>query len=515
LYFYPKVIGMILSAVNSLVRLYTTNRFKRFSGVHDHAALAQEKVLHKILCHCAETKFGTQYRITDKLNPTEYADRIPIFTYEALYPFIERMLYGESDVLWPGRINFFAKSSGTTNDKSKYIPFTDELMDDNVIASSWDAMGMIYTKREEAKIFAEKSLIMGGSLGPFADFPSVTVGDVSAIMLHRMPWIGRPFYTPDFETALLSNWDEKIARMTRICSQENVVMFGGVPTWTMVLFDKILDFTGKKNMLEVWPNVRTYMHGGVNFDPYRSQFYKYLPTEEFDYVEIYNASEGFFAIQDSTEKEGMLLLMDNGVYYEFIPMDVFDTEGQYTIGIQNVELGVNYALVISTVSGLYRYLIGDTIQFTTINPYRIKITGRTQQYINVFGEELMVSNTDTAITKVSREFDVSIKEYTVAPIFLEQNNQGGHQWLIEFQGPQPLEMEAFTRRLDEELRAVNSDYDAKRYQDMAIKQLDIVVASSNAFHKWLSHKGKLGGQSKIPRLSNSRKYFEEIRQFCQ
>jgi len=354
--------------------------------------------------------------------------------------------------------------------------------------------------------FAKKSLIMGGSLETFDPFPRTRIGDVSAVMIQRMPFIGRPFYTPDFETALLSDWEEKIERMAKITPKEDLVMLGGVPTWTIVLFDRILELTGKDHMLEVWPNAKAYLHGGVGFAPYQTQFEKYLPSDEFTYQEVYNASEGFIGLQDSQDIKALLLLTDNGMFFEFE-----DMASGNVVPLSGVEPEVNYSLIMSSNAGLWRYRIGDTVQFVSTRPHRFIITGRTKQFINAFGEEVMVANTDEALARTAKAFGVVADEYSVAPIYMQNRDKGGHEWIIEFQ-KSPENTEDFAQQLDKNLRALNSDYDAKRSYDLALNQLKLHAAPPGTFHGWMKSRGKFGGQNKVPRLSNDRRYIDQILQ---
>ena len=421
------------------------------------------------------------------------------------------MMRGEKDVLWPGYVRWFSKSSGTTGEKSKYIPVTKEHMKQCHIRGTWDSLTIMYENNPNARVFWGKSLVMGGSLEQYSEYPATTIGDVSAIMTKNMPFICRPFFTPDFETAMLPNWDEKIERMAQILiNEEKLVSIGGVPTWTIVLFRRILEISGKKHLLEVWPNLQAYVHGGVSFIPYKEQFRQFLPSENFIYKEVYNASEGYFAVQDTLHNTGLLLLPDNGIYYEFLPMDQWDTEYPQAIPLEQVETGKNYALLITTNAGLWRYKIGDTLMFTSIHPYRIKITGRTQQFVNAFGEEVMVANTDKALATTCRHTGAIVSDYTVAPIYFSRSGKGGHEWIVEFE-KEPDDIEQFRTLLDQNLQTVNSDYEAKRYKNMALKKLQLVVAPPGTFYRWLRTKGKLGGQHKVPRLSNNRKVLEDIR----
>jgi hypothetical protein len=465
-------------------------------------------LLRGILDRAKHTEFGKAHRFELISHAKAFARQVPVHDYDALKPDIQRMMYGAKDILWPGQIKWYAKSSGTTQDKSKFIPVSNENLKECHIKSSWDSVALLYERRPDMQVFSEKNLVMGGSLSTFEPYPETTYGDVSAIMVHHMPLVGRPFYTPDFETALLANWDEKIERIAQICSRENVTSFGGVPTWTIVLFRRILEITGKSNMLEVWPEVKAYLHGGVGFEPYKAQFKEFIPTDQFVYQEIYNASEGFFACQDRSDPD-MLLLLENGMYFEFIPESEWDKEHPEAIPLWEVELDQQYGLVVSNNSGLWRYTPGDTIKFTSLHPYRIQITGRMHQFINAFGEEVMISNTDQAIAKTCADCQAVIRDYTVAPVYFEGTKKAKHQWIVEFEHP-PHCLESFASSLDIHLQNLNSDYEAKRYQDMALENLEIIDAPFGTFNRWLDSKGKLGGQHKVPRLSNHRKVVDEV-----
>lgn len=498
---------MINDSFNTIIKFYLSFRYRRIAKFMQHPKSTQDKVHAVLLDRLAQTSYGKSFS-KNIIKRKDYASALPIVEYDDIKNHIFEMMAGNSDILWPGKTSYFAKSSGTTGDTSKYIPVTPEKLKKNLAGSSWDAMALLYHLRKDANVFGAKNLVMGGSLQKLDDFPDAIVGDVSAIMIHTMPSIGRPFYTPDFETALMSDWEEKIERMADICSKENVVLFGGVPTWTILLFQRILEKTGKKNMLEVWPEVRTYVHGGVGFEPYKKQFKEFIPTEDFNYMEAYNASEGYFGVQDRNE-EGMLLLLDNGIYYEFIPMEEMEKDEPQTISLEEVELGKNYALVISTFGGLWRYLPGDTVTFTSLHPYRIKVTGRTKHFINVFGEEVMIGNTDKALAMTTKIIPAKIRDYTVAPIFLSITSKGGHEWMIEFE-EEPTNLDSFAQLLDDNLKSINSDYAAKRHRDLALDRLRIVKVPPGTFLNWMRARGKIGGQNKVPRLSNDRKYIEQL-----
>jgi hypothetical protein len=474
---------------------------------------AQAAWFKQLIQSAKHTQWGRHYGYSSIKTPAQYAERVPIREYDQFKPYIERMMHGEKDVLWHGQVRWFAKSSGTTSEKSKFIPVTRQNLKSCHIRGTWDTMNLFYQNRKDARQFECKSMIMGGALDTFEPYPATKYGDVSAIMIHHMPGVGKPFFTPDFETALLHDWEEKVERLAQIGAKEqNMVMIGGVPTWTVVLFRRILELTGKDHMLDVWPNFQVYIHGGVSFTPYRKQFQQFFPGNQVSYQEIYNASEGYFAAQDDFASDDMLLLLNNGIYYEFLPMSEWDSPAPKAIPLEEVVPGQNYALVITTNSGLWRYLLGDTVTFTSIYPYRIKITGRTKHFVNAFGEEVMVENTDKAIAETCKALDATVLEYTVAPVYFEGDNKGGHEWLIEFDR-QPDDLETFARLLDQNLQLVNSDYEAKRFKSIALKQLKLHPVPPGTFHDWLRSKGKFGGQNKVPRLANHRKYINEILDF--
>ncbi|MGB3130875.1 MAG: GH3 auxin-responsive promoter family protein [Saprospiraceae bacterium] len=485
---------------------YKINRFSE--QPHE----SQEEELMSILDTAKYTEWGQKYHFADVLTANDWRQRLPVQDYESIKTDIFRMMKGEFDVLWPGRVSYFSKSSGTTNDKSKYIPVTEENHKDCHVRGGWRQLALMYENIPDPRIIEGKSIIMAGSsTNNLSEFPGSTIGDVSAIVLQRIPYVGKLHLSPDLDIALMSDFETKLEKIAEICIHEDIRMMAGVPTWAMVVFDKILEKTGKSNILEVWPRMQIFIHGAVSFGPYREPFKKYFPSDEFYYQETYNASEGYFAVQSDFASDDMLLLLDNGVYYEFIPMEEWESEFPNTLLLSEVEVGKNYAIVITTNSGLYRYKIGDTVTFTSLAPYKIKITGRTKQFINVFGEEVMVANTDAALIKTCEMYDAKMKEYTVAPIFLNANGKGGHEWIIEFE-KQPSDVNLFAATLDENLRKINSDYDAKRYHDLALVSLKLNVAPEGTFMKWMKSKNKIGAQQKVPRLSNQRTNLEEILQ---
>jgi hypothetical protein len=422
---------------------------------------------------------------------------------------IERTRQGEQNVIWNEPIKWFAKSSGTTNAKSKFIPVSNSALEDCHYKGSKDLLCLYLNNNEESQMFVGKSLRLGGSSQIYED-NNTYFGDLSAILIENMPMWAEFSSTPSNKVSLMSEWESKLAAIISETKTENVTSFAGVPSWLLVLMNRILTETGKENLFELWPNLEVYFHGGVSFEPYKEQYKNLLPNKDFKYYEIYNASEGFFAIQDLNFSNDLLLMLDYGIFYEFIPMETFGTPNQKAIPLADVELFKNYAVVITTNSGLWRYLIGDTVRFTSLSPYRIRVTGRTKHHINVFGEELMVENTDAAISKTCAALLCEVKEYTVAPIFMKDKDKGGHEWMIEFQ-KHPEDVMVFQKLLDEHLQTINSDYEAKRYNNMTLNELTINVARENLFYDWLKKKDKLGGQHKIPRLSNQRDYLEELK----
>ena len=500
---------MLKSVVNQGVKLYLQANYLRMNRYIRDPQKVQRKWFQQLLSKGKLTQFGQKYGFSQIRSYDQYREQVPLSEYNDIKPWISRMMYGEEDVLWPGKVKWFSKSSGTSNDQSKYIPVSSESFRKGLVRGSWDSCSVHYQHHPDARIFGAKSLVMGGSLQRFEPYPRSWIGDVSALMIHNMPGIGRPFYTPDFETALLDDWEEKIDRIARQVILEDVYMFGGVPTWTIVLFDRMLELTGKDNILEIWPNVKLYMHGGVGFNPYREQFSNYLPDPEFVYQEIYNASEGYFAVQNDYTTDDMLLLLDNGIFYEFIPKSEWHKEHPQALTLHEIQPGEIYSVVISTNAGLWRYLPGDTIEVTSVQPFKIKVSGRTSQYINVFGEEVMIHNTDKALAMTCHELSVSAYEYTVAPVFLDKHQRGAHEWLIEFD-QEPKDLNSFAQTLDANLQKLNSDYQAKRTKSIALTNLKVEALPANTFIRWMEKRGKVGGQHKVPRLSNDRKYVDSI-----
>ncbi len=469
----------------------------------------QKDQLEELIYQARDTEWGRMYDYDSIVDYADFASRVPVADYEGLKPYILRMLSGEQNVLWSSPIQWFAKSSGTTNDKSKYIPVSQEALSNCHYQGGWDSVAVYLKNNPDSTIFSGKSLILGGSHKPSQETATIHSGDLSAVLIQNINPFIELIRVPSKEIALMDEWEAKLEAMVEATMDEDVTNLSGVPSWFMVLLKKIMDRKGVKSLLDVWPNLEVFFHGGISFDPYREQYKAIIPSENMHYVETYNASEGFFGVQDDPHDRSMLLLLDVGVFYEFIAMDEFGQPDARVIPLWEVELNKNYALIISTNSGLWRYLIGDTVKFTQANPYKFVITGRTKHYINAFGEELMVGNAEKAIAQTCAETGALISNYTVAPTYMQGNKKGRHTWLIEFE-KYPEQLDVFAQQLDSNLQMINSDYEAKRYKGLFLDPLEIVVARPGLFHDWLKQKDKLGGQHKIPRLSNNRGYLEEL-----
>ena len=487
----------------SIKRMNEIDLFRKYPGNVQHDQLMY------LLDAAKETQWGITHKYKDIANYNDFVEKVPLQQYEDVKPYVDRLRNGEQNILWFEEIKWFAKSSGTTNDKSKFIPVSQEALDNCHFRGGKDTMYFHESLYPDNRILKGKGLIIGGShsINNFSN--ESFFGDLSAILIENMPFYAEFLRTPKTSIALMDNWDEKLEKMANATIKENVTSFSGVPSWTLVLIKRILDITGKKNLLDVWPNLELFIHGGVNFAPYISQYKKLIKSDKMHYLETYNASEGFFGIQDSIDDNSMLLMLDYGVFYEFIPMTEFGKPNAKSLKIEDVEVGVNYALVISTNAGLWRYIIGDTVKFTQTYPHRFVITGRTRHFINAFGEELIVDNAEKALDIACNKTGAIINEYTAAPIYMNIDKQGAHEWIIEFE-KEPENMEYFVYMLDEALKAANSDYEAKRFNSYTLDKPKIRSVKKGTFHSWLEFKGKLGGQHKIPRLSNDRKYIEEI-----
>lgn len=475
----------------------------------------QQQVFQSLISAAQYTEFGKKYGFSEIYKIDEFKQRVPVHNYDSIKPYIQRVMEGQQNILWNTPIKWFAKSSGTTADKSKFIPVSVESLDECHYRSGRDVLSLFYNNFPDSDLLTGKSLVIGGShqVNKLAPESDSYYGDLSAVMLQNMPFYGNMIRTPDLSIALMDEWEEKIERMANAVIHENVTSIAGVPTWTLVLIKRIFELTGTDNLADVWPNLELYMHGGVSFTPYREQFKKLIRKPDMYYQETYNASEGFFAAQDIIGQEGLLLFLNHGIFYEFMPMEEYGKESPHTVQLNQVETGRNYALVISTNGGLWRYLVGDTLQFVSLAPYRIKVSGRTKSFINAFGEELIVENSDKAIAQACDASGAVVNDYTAAPIYFSDQANGGHEWLVEFE-VMPGDLDNFTRVLDSTLKSINSDYEAKRHKDIALRMPVVHVLPNGTFTEWLKSKGKLGGQHKVPRLNNERHYVEEILRFA-
>lgn len=469
----------------------------------------QKEVWDSILEKAKHTEFGSKYDFSHTSSYREFSSNIPLHTYEDLYPYIEKSIEGSENVLWPGKIQWFSKSSGTTNSKSKLIPVSQEAIQECHYKGGKDLLSIYYHNNPGAKLFSGKHLILGGNTSINQLNENSYFGDLSAIIVKNLPFWAEIRRTPNRSITLMENWEEKILKMAQSALNQDVKIIAGVPSWMLVLLNKIKEVSGGKTINQIWPNLELYMHGGVNFTPYESQFKKLIDAPSLKYYQTYNASEGFFSLQNENKSDDMLLMLDYGIFYEFIPMDKFDGTNSTCIGLEDVELNKSYALVISTNGGLWRYLVGDTIKFTSLRPFKIKVTGRTKHFINAFGEELIIENADQAIAEACKQTNSDFKEYTVAPVYLANQKNGGHEWAIEFMNP-PKDKAQFVEILDNKLKSLNSDYEAKRQDNMIMKLPILHTLPINSFDKWLTKNGKLGGQSKIQRLSNNRDFIEDI-----
>ncbi len=488
---------------------YLKRRIPAIEQMLNHPLEVQQEQFLKLVRTAQITEFGRQYDFKSIYDTDTFKQRVPVTNYDEFKPYIERMMRGEQNILWPSEVNWFAKSSGTTSAKSKFIPVTYESLEECHFQGGKDVMLTYMLQHPETDIFSGKGLVMGGSHQVNQNYNDSFYGDVSAVMMQNLPFWVQYLRTPELSIAIMDNWDEKIERMAQATIQENVSNISGVPTWTIVLIERLFELSGKKDLMEIWPNLELYIHGGVSFTPYRERFKQLIKGSKINYLETYNASEGFLGFQDQMHSDELLLMLDYGIYYEFMPLSEYGKDHPKTLSLSEINLHENYALVISTNSGLWRYIIGDTIRFTSKYPFRFKITGRTKHFINAFGEELMIENADMAIKEACLQTHALISDYTAAPIYFTENAKGGHEWLIEFE-KEPTNLQHFIEVLDQTLKKCNSDYEAKRYKDMAMLAPHIKVLKKGTFHQWLKSRGKLGGQHKVPRLCNHRDYVEDI-----
>ena len=496
-------------AFNAIFGWLLKKRIHQIDLFKKHPVEVQSEWFERLIEEGKSTLFGQHYDFDEVKNYEEYKRIVPLHTYEEIKSWIDRAVNGETSVLWPGETKWFAKSSGTTSERSKYIPVTKDSLEECHYRGGKDLLAINYKLYPNTKLYNGKHLVVGGSADYHQVRPDSYTGDLSAIIMKNLPWWAEIKRTPSKEIALMSNWEEKIEKLAVSTMDEDVTSISGVPSWTLVLLNRILELKGKKSILDVWPNLELFMHGGVSFEPYKKEYERIIPSSSMHYIESYNASEGFFAIQDQPDGD-LLLMLDYGIFFEFIPMDKYNgIDSETILSLGEVELDKNYAVVISTNGGLWRYIIGDTVKFTSLAPFRIKVTGRTKHFINTFGEEVIIENADEAISFACAQTNSEIRDYTACPIYMENAAQGGHEWLIEF-SKEPDDFELFKLSLDQRLREVNSDYDAKRTNNLSLNVPVIHKASSGCFDRWLKQKGKLGGQHKVPRLSNNRVIFEDI-----
>lgn len=495
---------LLSPAISRLARL----RQWRIDNWVNNPVATQREVLEDLITSAQYTEYGRKYKFNTLFSIRDFKNNVPIQDYEQVKPYIVRMMAGEENILWNTPISWFAKSSGTTSDKSKFIPISEESLKDTHFKASKDVLTNYYKNFPESDLLTGKSLVVGGSHQVNEINEEMHYGDLSAVLLQNTPFWGQWLKTPELSIALLDEWEGKIEQLAISTMQENVTSLAGVPTWTIVLIKRILELSGKKNLKEVWPNLELYIHGGVSFTPYREQLNKLIGAP-INYLEIYNASEGFFSAQDTPDDDGMLLFTRHGIFYEFMPVEEYEKTDRQTVGLDRVELNRNYALVISTNGGLWRYVVGDTIQFTTLSPFRIKVSGRIKHYMNAFGEEVIVDNTDKAISIASERTAAVVTDYSAAPVYFSEHSNGAHEWLIEFDTV-PNDIHKFAEELDAALKSLNSDYEAKRYKNIALRLPVIRVMPKGTFREWLRSKGKLGGQHKVPRLSNERILLGEI-----
>lgn len=496
-------------SLTSIIRPFFNPRLKQLDLYSTRAQELQLRVLKHLLTKASDTEWGHAHGYSERMSYSEFAANTPVSSYEELKGFIDRMRHGERDILWPGRVKFYAKSSGTTSDKSKFIPVSHDGLHDTHYAGGRDAVVWYLSRHPESRIFDGKALILGGSHAPNYNLPHSLVGDLSAILIENINPLVNLVRVPRKQTALLSDFEEKRERIAREALHANVTNLSGVPSWMLSVLLRVLEEAGVSTLEQVWPNLEVFFHGGVAFTPYREQYKRLIAKPGMNYMETYNASEGFFGLQDDPADPSMSLMLDYGVFYEFIPMDQLESSSPDVLPIWEVETGRNYAMLITTSSGLWRYMIGDTVRFTSRDPYKFVITGRTRFFINAFGEELIVDNAEKGLAEACAATGAQVLEYTAAPVYMDAAGKCRHQWLVEF-SQEPADLQEFARLLDEALQRINSDYEAKRYKDITLQPLQIVKARPGVFHDWLKSKGKLGGQHKVPRLSNKRDTIEEI-----
>ena len=496
-------------SLTGIVRKVFQSRQKELEKhIHQGAAL-QNEVLESLISEAKDTEYGNKYMFSTIKNYEDFAHNVPVNTYEELKGYIDRMRHGEHDVLWPGQVKWYAKSSGTTNDKSKFIPVTHDGLKNIHYAGSFDCVAIYLRNNPKSRIFDGRSLILGGTHSPNYTLRNSLVGDLSAILIENINPLANLVRIPKKQTALLSDFEVKRERIAQETINKNVTSLSGVPSWMLSVLTRVMEVSGKKHLEEVWPNIEVFFHGGVSFSPYRKQYEELITSPNMHYMETYNASEGFFGLQDDPNDPSLLLMLDYDIFYEFIPTDEMEKKDPTIVPLEGVEIGKNYAMLISTSCGLWRYLIGDTVKFTSKNPYKFIISGRTKHFINAFGEELIVDNAEKGLQFACQQTGAEVLEYTAAPVFMDGNAKCYHQWMIEF-SREPADLQQFATLLDQRLQELNSDYEAKRFKDITLQKLQIVKAREGLFNDWLKLRGKLGGQHKVPRLSNSRQHIEQL-----
>ena len=501
-----------MDVINTFMTWLFKNRINQIDKFKKYPIDIQQELFSELIKTAKKTDFGKKYGFSDIRNYSDFSRQVPVHDYEQMKPYIEETMRGKQNVIWPSTISWFSKSSGTTGGRSKYIPVSQEALEDCHYKGGKDMISLYVNNYPETKLFRGKSLSIGGSsqVNELDFNHSSHYGDISAVIIQNLPMWAQLARTPSLEVALMSEWEQKIEKMAQETLHENVVSMAGVPTWTIVVLQKILELSGKNNILEVWPNLEIFFHGAVAFGPYRKLFQELIPSSKMRYMETYNASEGFFGIQDQKDSDELLLMLDYGIFYEFIPMGDWDKDEPQVIPLSEVEPGRNYAMLITTNAGLWRYKIGDTVTFTSTSPYRVRISGRTKHFINAFGEEVIVENAERSISRACEATGALITNFTAAPVYFDEaGNKGAHEWIIEFK-QLPSNKEEFVQLLDQNLREINSDYDAKRYKDLALTRPRVHFAPEGLFERWMKSKGKLGGQHKVPRLSNDRVYIDEI-----
>lgn len=499
-----------MDILTKTLSLFFRQRLNKIGLFASRAEQIQGKQLSYLLSTAKQTEWGKRYMYKEITSYQTFSERVPLQAYEDAKPFIMRMINGEKNVLWPSVVKWYAKSSGTTNERSKFLPVTNEILHKCHYKGGFDSVSLYLKNNPKSRFFRGKGLILGGSHSPSPINQQAHYGDLSAVLLQNLNPIINYIRVPSKKIILMDEWESKIKAIVENTYNKDVNNLSGVPSWMLVLIKAVLNKTGKQDLTEVWPNLEVFFHGGISFEPYQEQYKSLIPSDKMHYVETYNASEGFFGIQSDLKDESMLLMLDYGIFYEFIPANEFDSSNPTVLPLEAVEAGKNYAVVISTAGGLWRYQIGDTIRFTSLKPYKFVISGRTKHFINAFGEELMIDNADKALSMTCRETGAVVKEYTVAPLFILDRAKGRHQWFIEFEKKPEVSISVFTSKLDYHLKELNSDYDAKRYKEISLMEPEIIVSKPGVFYHWLKEKGKLGGQHKIPRLNNNRTHIEEL-----